>query len=46
MPNLIRFGDFALDPRSGELLRRGSRVKLQNQPLQVLVTLLERPGDQ
>jgi TolB-like protein/Tfp pilus assembly protein PilF len=43
MPNLIRFGEFTLDPRSGELLRRGSRVKLQNQPLQVLMLLLERP---
>lgn len=45
MSNLFRFGDFVLDPRSGELLRRGARVKLQNQPLQVLLLLLERPGD-
>ena len=39
------FRRLVLDPRSGELLRKGSRVKLQNQPLQVLLTLLERPGD-
>ncbi len=45
MPNLIRFGEFALDPQSGELLWRASRVKLQNQPLQVLMLLLEHPGE-
>ena len=45
MASLIHFGEFALDPRSGELRRRGSRVKLQNQPLQVLLSLLEHPGD-
>jgi TolB-like protein/Flp pilus assembly protein TadD len=42
---MIRFGEFALDPRSGELLWRASRVKLQNQPLQVLMLLLEHPGE-
>jgi TolB-like protein/Flp pilus assembly protein TadD len=45
MPSLIHFGEFALDPLSGELRRKGSRVKLQNQPLQVLLSLLEHPGD-
>ena len=45
MPNLIRFGEFALDLQSGELLWRASRVKLQNQPLQVLMLLLEHPGE-
>ena len=40
-----RFGDFQVDLRSGELLRRGIRVRLQEQPFQVLVALLERPGE-
>ena len=42
---LIRFGVFELNIRSGELLRQGSRVKLQNQPFQILQMLLENPGE-
>jgi DNA-binding winged helix-turn-helix (wHTH) protein len=42
---IIRFGVFELDVRTGELRKQGSRVRLQEQPLQVLVSLLERPGD-
>jgi DNA-binding winged helix-turn-helix (wHTH) protein len=38
------FADFAVDPRSGELFRRGKKIKLQHQPMQVLLTLLEKPG--
>jgi TolB-like protein/DNA-binding winged helix-turn-helix (wHTH) protein/Tfp pilus assembly protein PilF len=41
----IRFGDFLVDLRSGELRRHGTRVKLQVQPFQVLQVLLERPGE-
>lgn len=41
----IRFGTFEVDTRSGELHRKGSRVKLQAQPFQVLALLLERPGE-
>ena len=41
----IRFGVFEVDLRSGELFRQGSRIKLQNQLFQVLVVLLERPGE-
>jgi TolB-like protein/Tfp pilus assembly protein PilF len=44
-PPKIRFGVFEVDPRSGELFRQGSRIKLQNQPFQLLVVLLERPGE-
>jgi TolB-like protein/Tfp pilus assembly protein PilF len=43
-PQLIRFGLFELDIRSGELRRQGSKVSLQEQPFQALVLLLERPG--
>src|SRR5438045_9133590 len=40
-----RFGVFELDLRAGELRRSGRKVKLQEQPLQILVQLLERPGE-
>jgi len=43
-PRLIRFGVFELDPSSGELRRGGVRLSLQQQSLQVLTLLLERPG--
>ena len=42
---LVRFGVFELDRRSGELRKAGVRVSLQEQALQVLTLLLERPGD-
>jgi len=41
----IRFGAFEVDTRSGELRRQGLRLKLQEQPFQVLVLLLEHPGE-
>ena len=40
-----RFGVFELDIRSGELRKRGMRVRLQEQPVRVLGMLLERPGE-
>jgi cholera toxin transcriptional activator len=40
-----KFGDFEADLRAAELRRRGLRLKMQMQPFQVLVTLLERPHD-
>lgn len=42
---VIRFGTFEVDPRASELRRNGSRIKLQEQPLQILLALLERPGE-
>ena len=42
---VIRFGTFEVDPHAGELRRNGSRVKLQDQPFQVLLALLAKPGD-
>jgi DNA-binding winged helix-turn-helix (wHTH) protein len=41
----IRFGIFEVDLQSGELRKQGYKVKLQEQPFQVLVMLLERPGE-
>ena len=43
-PGLVRFGNFELDARSGELRKGGVRLGLQEQSLQVLILLLERPG--
>src|SRR5215469_15793394 len=40
----IRFGVFEVEPRTGELRKAGSRIKLQDQPFKVLLALLERPG--
>jgi TolB-like protein/DNA-binding winged helix-turn-helix (wHTH) protein/Flp pilus assembly protein TadD len=42
---VLRFGAFHVDLRSGELRKNGERVKLQEQPFQVLALLLQRPGD-
>jgi TolB-like protein/DNA-binding winged helix-turn-helix (wHTH) protein/Tfp pilus assembly protein PilF len=40
-----RFGTFQLDVQSGELRRSGVKVRLPGQSFQVLVRLLERPGE-
>jgi TolB-like protein/DNA-binding winged helix-turn-helix (wHTH) protein len=41
---LYRFGEFALDTQSGELRRNGCTVRLQPQPLQVLLLLIQHSG--
>jgi cholera toxin transcriptional activator len=41
----IRFGIFEVDLEAGELRRQGARVKLQQQPFQILALLLECPGE-
>jgi DNA-binding winged helix-turn-helix (wHTH) protein len=43
--NPLRFGAFELDLRAGELRKNGVKIKLQEQPLQVLGMLLECPGE-
>jgi TolB-like protein/DNA-binding winged helix-turn-helix (wHTH) protein/Flp pilus assembly protein TadD len=40
-----RFGPFEVDLRSGELYKHGIRLKLQDQPFQVLALLLQHPAD-
>src|SRR5690348_129232 len=40
-----RFDEYEADLRAAELRRKGNRLKLQMQPFQVLVALLERPKD-
>ena len=41
----FRFGRFALDLRARELEKDGVRIRLQDQPFDVLVMLLEQPGE-
>lgn len=45
LPTIVQFGEFEADLRSGELHKNGQRVRLQEQPFQVLAVLLARPGD-
>ena len=42
---ILSFGDFQVDLRSGELRKHRVRIKLQVQPFQVLRILLEHPGE-
>jgi len=42
---VTRFGTFELDATSGELRKRGRKIRLPNQPFQVLRLLVERAGD-
>jgi DNA-binding winged helix-turn-helix (wHTH) protein len=41
---ILRFGTFELDPASGELRKQGVKVRLSEQPFQILGLLLDRPG--
>jgi cholera toxin transcriptional activator len=42
---IARFGVFELDLTAGELRKNGRKLRLQEQPLQILALLLERAGD-
>jgi DNA-binding winged helix-turn-helix (wHTH) protein len=42
---IFKFADFELDARSRELRKRGRRLGVQQQPLQVLTMLVAAPGD-
>jgi Tol biopolymer transport system component/DNA-binding winged helix-turn-helix (wHTH) protein len=41
----FRFGSFLLDVRAAELHSNGTKIKLGEQPLQVLSALIEHPGE-
>src|SRR5579864_2709927 len=43
--NVVRFGDFVVDLRTGELLKDRTKIRLQVQPFQVLALLLSCPGE-
>jgi len=45
LPSLVRFADFEVDLRAGELRREGSKVRLQEQPFLLLTVLLESAGE-
>ena len=45
VPPTLRFGVFELDPRAGELRKKGMKIRLQGQPVEILVMLLQRPGE-
>ena len=45
LPRLLRFGQFQFDLRTGEMYKEGKRIKVQEQPSQVLALLMERPGE-
>ncbi|HEY7680417.1 MAG TPA: winged helix-turn-helix domain-containing protein [Terriglobia bacterium] len=44
-PSIVRFGIFELDLKAAELRKHGVRVKLHDKPFQLLVALLEHPGE-
>jgi eukaryotic-like serine/threonine-protein kinase len=41
---MVRFGPFECDVATGDLSKQGRSIKLQDQPRQVLLALLEEPG--
>jgi len=43
--SLLRFADFEVDLRAGELFRLGNRVRIQQLPFQLLVVLLQHAGE-
>lgn len=43
-PRIVQFGLFELDLDARELRKSGVRIKLQEQPFQILAMLVERPG--
>jgi Tol biopolymer transport system component/DNA-binding winged helix-turn-helix (wHTH) protein len=40
-----RLGELEVDLRSGEVLRNGDKIQLQRRPFQILVALLQHPGE-
>jgi TolB-like protein/DNA-binding winged helix-turn-helix (wHTH) protein/Flp pilus assembly protein TadD len=44
-PHVIRFGSYTLDVPAGELHKNGTKIRLPEQPFQILLLLLERPGE-
>jgi DNA-binding winged helix-turn-helix (wHTH) protein/TolB-like protein len=45
LPSLVRFANFEVDLRAGELRKDGSKVRLQEQPFLILTALLESTGE-
>ena len=45
LPPVVRFGNFEVDLRAGELRKEGNKVRLQEQPYLLLTVLLESAGE-
>jgi DNA-binding winged helix-turn-helix (wHTH) protein/TolB-like protein/Tfp pilus assembly protein PilF len=45
LPPLVRFADFEVDLRAGQLKRQGAKIRLQEQPFRLLAVLLESAGE-
>ena len=45
LPRVLRFGTFEVDVPAGELRKNGIKLRLQEQPLQVLCMLIEHSGE-
>jgi DNA-binding winged helix-turn-helix (wHTH) protein/TolB-like protein/Flp pilus assembly protein TadD len=45
LPQLVRFADFEVDLRAGQLRKQGHKVRLQEQPFRLLTVLLESAGE-
>jgi DNA-binding winged helix-turn-helix (wHTH) protein len=44
-PRFVRFGPFQVDQQRQEVTKNGSRLKLQGKVYQVLVALMDKPGE-
>ncbi len=44
-PNVKRFATFEVDVRARELRKGGIRIRLQDQPFEILMAMLDRPGE-
>jgi hypothetical protein len=44
LPRVQRFGIYEIDVPAGEFRKSGVRLKLQDQPFHVFLSLVERPG--
>ena len=42
----VRFGSFEMDEIAGELCKDGAKIRLQEQPFQILQILLKNPGEE
>jgi DNA-binding winged helix-turn-helix (wHTH) protein len=45
LPHYLRFGTFEIDVPAGELRKSGVKLKLQDQPYQILFILVEHAGE-
>src|ERR1700689_4883531 len=43
--SVVRFGTYEVSFQSGELRKSGLRIRVQQQPMKLLETLLEHPGE-